>query len=108
MIPQRLERQTYSYQKYTLPIKLRNLYVIKQLKDIIKISTIKYLYILFDRLYVRLLNKTCNNLFFCLIIARALRFELKTRSLKLLILPLNYTLYINLVYKTRKRDELNI
>lgn len=27
MIPQRFERQTYFYQKYTLPIKLRNLYI---------------------------------------------------------------------------------
>lgn len=27
LIPQRIERQTYSYQKYTLPIKLRNLVI---------------------------------------------------------------------------------
>jgi hypothetical protein len=26
MIPRRIEHRTYSYQKYTLPIKLRNLY----------------------------------------------------------------------------------
>ena len=28
MIPQRFERRTYSYQKYTLPVKLRNLYFV--------------------------------------------------------------------------------
>ena len=30
MIPQRFERQTYSYQKHTLPIKLRNLNIEKK------------------------------------------------------------------------------
>ena len=27
MIPQRFERRTYPYQEYTLPIKLRNLFI---------------------------------------------------------------------------------
>ena len=45
MIPQRLERQTYFYQKYTLPIKLRNLYL--QSRSLIKLLLFLYLYLSF-------------------------------------------------------------
>ena len=41
VIPRRLERRTYSYQKYTLPIKLRNLYIYYIYFKIYFIYTIK-------------------------------------------------------------------
>ena len=37
MIPQRIERRTYPYQEYTLPIKLRNLYKLLALNYLIKV-----------------------------------------------------------------------
>ena len=69
MIPQRIELRTHPYQKYALPIKLRN-------------QTIFYykIYYILNK-FKFLLNMNTK-------LTRALRLELRKRSLKLLILPI--------------------
>ena len=45
MIPQRIELRTYPYQKYALPIKLRNLILTKYAEFIYQYKIYKHYYI---------------------------------------------------------------
>ncbi len=78
MIPQRIELRTHPYQKYALPIKLRN-----------QISFYYKIYYILNK-FKFLLNMNTK-------LTRALRLELRKWSLKLQILPLNYALYIVII-----------
>ena len=97
MIPRWLEHRTYSYQKYTLPIKLRNLSII------FKVYKLAYLFFIKHTILKNTIkyNKYYNYLYKH---ARALRLELRIWSLKLHVLPIKLSSLFSFLYtRTEKR-----